>query len=78
MVSFGAVMAIRRLNIGSVVPAGTGGTQVTETYSLSEAIGYALSQVAYIFGCNAGPEHLDGTQLKMPADRGVLQRRLDG
>lgn len=60
LVSFGAVMAIRRLTIGSVVPAGTGGTQVTDTFSLSEAIGYALSQVAYIFGCNAGPEHLNG------------------
>ena len=60
LLSFGAVMGIRRMTIGTVIPAGTGGTQVTDTFSVSEAIGYALSQAAYIFGCNAGPEHLNG------------------
>ncbi len=60
LLTFGAVMGIRRMTIGTVIPAGTGGTQVTDTFSVSEAIGYALSQAAYIFGCNAGPEHLNG------------------
>lgn len=57
---FGLIMLIRRLCIGSAVPAGTGGTEVTETFRLSEAIGFALSQVLYLFGINAGPEHLCG------------------
>ncbi len=60
LISFGAVMAIRAAAIGSVLPAGTGGTEVADTFSMREAISYALSQVAYIFGINAGPEHLNG------------------
>ncbi len=57
---FLVVMGIRQAAIGTVVPAGTGGTEVTDTFSLGEAFFYALSQVAYIFGFNAGPEHLNG------------------
>lgn len=60
VLSFGAVMGIRRLTIGSVLPAGTGGTQVADTFSVKEAVRYALCQVGYVFGCNAGPEHLNG------------------
>ncbi|MDO4266600.1 MAG: hypothetical protein Q4C63_09105 [Eubacteriales bacterium] len=54
------IFLIRRLCIGSAIPAGTGGTEVTDTFSLSEALSYAVSQVLYIFGVNAGPEHLCG------------------
>lgn len=57
---FALIMGIRALAIGTVLPAGTGGTEVADTFSFGEAIRYALSQVAYIFGCNAGPEHLNG------------------
>ncbi len=60
LISFGVVMAIRAAAIGSVLPAGTGGTEVADTFSMKEAVGYAVSQVAYIFGINAGPEHLNG------------------
>ncbi len=54
------VQAIRLATIGTLSPAGTGGTQVADTFSLKEAIRHALSQVAYVFGVNAGPQHLNG------------------
>ncbi len=58
--SFGLVQLIRAFTIGTVLPAGTGGTQVAETLNIPQAIGFAFSQAAYIFGINAGPEHLNG------------------
>lgn len=58
--SFVLVQLIRAFTIGSVLPAGTGGTQVADTFSLTDTISYALSQAAYVFGINAGPEHLNG------------------
>lgn len=58
--AFGLVQVIRAMTIGSVLPAGTGGTQVAETFHVSQAIRFALSQAAYLFGINAGPEHLNG------------------
>ena len=59
-VVFVLIFVIRSLCIGSAIPAGTGGTEVTDTFHISEAISYAISQVLYIFGVNAGPEHLCG------------------
>lgn len=58
--SFLLVQVIRAVTIGSVLPAGTGGTQVVDTFRVKEALGYALSQIAYVFGMNMGPEHLNG------------------
>lgn len=60
VLTFGLVQAIRLATIGGLMPAGTGGTQVSDTFSLSQAISFAFSQVAYVFGINAGPEHLNG------------------
>lgn len=57
---FVLVQLIRLITIGGLSPAGTGGTQVTETFSITQSIRHALSQVAYMFGINAGPEHLSG------------------
>lgn len=57
---FGAVQVIRFLTIGSVSPAGTAGTTVADTFRLTEALRYAVSQVLYIFGVNAGPAFLNG------------------
>ena len=54
------IVLIRTLCIGTALPAGTGGTEVTDTFSLQQAISFALSQVLYLFGVNAGPEHLNG------------------
>lgn len=61
---FGAVQGIRLLTIGRLMPAGTGHTQVAETFSFGTAVKYALSQVAYIFGFNAGPQHLNGQNFR--------------
>lgn len=57
---FLAVQAIRFFTIGSLAPAGTGGTQVADTFSVAGAIQYALCQAAYVFGVNAGPQYLNG------------------
>lgn len=59
-VLFAVIFVIRTLCIGSAIPAGTGGTEVTDTFNLREALSFAVSQVLYIFGVNAGPEHLNG------------------
>ncbi|MGN0372392.1 MAG: hypothetical protein ACI4F3_06205 [Enterocloster sp.] len=58
--SFLLVQLIRLIFIGTVLPAGTGRTQVVETFQLKNAVCYALDQAAYLFGINAGPEHLNG------------------
>ncbi len=57
---FFVIFVIRKLAIGSAIPAGTGGTEVTDTFNVLEALKFAVSQVFYIFGVNAGPEHLNG------------------
>ena len=64
LAGFGVVQAIRYLTIGGLLPAGTGGTNVKDTISLQSTIHYALSQVAYLFGINAGPEHLNGQNFR--------------
>ncbi|WP_024345694.1 hypothetical protein [Lacrimispora indolis] len=58
--AFLAVQAIRFLTIGSISPAGTGGTDVADTFHISDTFRYAVSQVFYLFGINAGPDHLNG------------------
>ena len=60
--AFAAVMLLRFLTTGTIIPAGTGGTEVTDTFSLQEALGYAVDNVLYVFGVNAGPIHLDGVE----------------
>ena len=57
---FVIIFLIRKLCIGTAIPAGTGGSQVTETFTVRQAILYALQQVQYIFGMNVGPAYLSG------------------
>lgn len=61
---FVLVQVVRFLTIGTIAPAGTGGTEVTETLSVGSIIHFAFSQIAYIFGINAGPEHLNGQNFR--------------
>ena len=49
-VFFGTRMVVA----GEAIPVGTAGTKVQDTFSLAEALGFAFSQVVYIFGINAG------------------------
>lgn len=58
--SFVLVQMIRLMTIGGLSPAGTGGTNVADEFSVGTTIRYAFSQILYLFGINAGPEHLNG------------------
>ncbi len=57
---FGFVQLMRLISIGTISPAGTGGTDVVETMSVKSVLGFVVSQLGYLFGINAGPEHLNG------------------
>lgn len=57
---FFLIQGIRLITIGGLSPAGTGGTDVADTWSVGTVIRHGISQVAYLFGINAGPEHLNG------------------
>ncbi len=61
---FVLIQLIRLAAIGTVLPAGTGRTQVTDTFNIADAMRYALSQVAYLFGINAGPDYLNGQNFR--------------
>lgn len=52
------ILLIRFLTIGTLSPAGTGGTDVADTFELSEAVGHAWTQAAFVFGRNSGPDYL--------------------
>ena len=52
--------AIRKFAIGSFIPKGTGGTEVTESFKLTDALQNAFAEVYYIFGFQKGPEYLNG------------------
>lgn len=45
---------VRMVVAGDAIPVGTAGTKVQDTFSLAQALGFAFTQVAYIFGVNAG------------------------
>lgn len=60
LVTFLAVMGLRVLMIGTLSPAGTGGTQVADTFTKRGALMNLLSELLYCMGVNAGPEHLNG------------------
>lgn len=62
---------IRLLATGKVMPAGTGGTYVEETFNLLVCIRYCFSQVAGIFGINVGPEYLYGIDFQNLMDQNV-------
>lgn len=64
IVTFLLVQLIRKVTIGGLAPAGTGGTDVMDTFSMGTAIRYAFSQVAYLLGINAGPAYLNGENFR--------------
>lgn len=49
-----AFFGSRMVVAGDAIPVGTAGTKVQDTFSLAQALGFAFTQVAYIFGVNAG------------------------
>ena len=54
------VQLIRLAAIGTLSPAGTGGTDVADTLDLMQAVTYAIHQVLYLLGINMGEGHLSG------------------
>jgi len=59
------IVIIRMFTIGKAMPAGTGGTEVTDTFGLMQTINFCKDQIKYIFGINAGPEYLNGLPWEM-------------
>ncbi|MDR1765647.1 MAG: hypothetical protein LBR77_06105 [Lachnospiraceae bacterium] len=57
---FGLALAIRMAAIGTLSPAGVGGTDVADTFTLAQAWGFAWAQVGYILGFQPGPTYLNG------------------
>lgn len=51
---------VRVLVAGQAMPAGTAGTDVTDTFSIGQAFMYAIQQVQYVFGVNVGESYLNG------------------
>ncbi len=60
IIVLGLIIAIRTFAIGKAIPAGTGGTEVTETFSMAQTVRFCFDQLLYILGVNAGPEYLCG------------------
>lgn len=54
------IQVIRLATIGTLSPAGTGGTDVADTFHFMDAVGHAWEQVGYVFGRNMGPDYLCG------------------
>lgn len=52
------IQGIRLAAIGTLSPAGTGGTDVEDTFQMADAIAHGWEQVAFVFGRNSGPEYL--------------------
>ena len=63
-VGFALIQLLRFIFIGTISPPGTGGTDVVDTLSVNSVLHFVLSQIAYIFGINAGPEHLNGQNFR--------------
>ena len=55
---FVLVQNIRLQTIGTLSPAGTGGTDVEDTFVMEEAMENAWAQVDFVFGKNSGPDYL--------------------
>ena len=79
LIELAVIIALRCFAIGHAMPAGTGGTEVSDTFSIKEALKFCIEQVLYIFGINAGPEYLNGIpweftprHIKMLTAAGIL------
>ena len=57
-VVFILIQVIRLNTIGTLSPAGTGGTDVEDTFVMEEAMENAWAQVDFVFGKNSGPDYL--------------------
>lgn len=58
--AFGLVQLTRLAVMGTVSPAGAGGTSVTGAFNLARSVKFAVCQVLYLFGINLGEPGLCG------------------
>lgn len=56
------IALVRYIALGKIIPAGTGGTSVEETFNFTETIKNCFKELLLIFGINVGPEHLVGIE----------------
>lgn len=56
------VVVSRYLITGTLLPAGTGGTKVEETFTVAGFIASVKCEIKYLLGFNAGPEYLCGIE----------------
>ena len=57
---FAGMVVLRAILFGNRLFDGTGGTDIKQTFSLMQAFAFAVNQVAYLFGWNAGEKYLNG------------------
>lgn len=55
---FAMILLLRFLFIGELAPAGTGGTEVADTFTMESAMANAWAQVGFVFGYGSGPDYL--------------------
>lgn len=60
VVSFSFIQITRYLVIGTLLPAGTGGTNVNETFTFKSFFKNLYKELAYLFGFNLEDEYLNG------------------
>lgn len=58
------IFTIRIFATHKLIPSGTGGTEVLETFSIGQAFIFAINQVLFIFGINIGPDFLVGLPIE--------------
>ena len=57
-----AVITARYIFTGSILPAGTGGTDVADTFTIKSFFLNCKEEIMYLLGFNAGPEYLCGIE----------------
>lgn len=66
--AFAFILAMRLYFLGSLSPAGTGGTEVAETFTIGGFFDAVVAECKYLVGFNAGPEYLCGIEWGMVSD----------
>ena len=67
VLSFSFVLGVRYFFLRSFMPAGTGGTNLADTFTLKECIKSVGMEILYLLGINTGPEHLCGIPFSQSA-----------
>ena len=71
MIDVAVIVMLRQISTGRIMPSGTGGTLVEETFTIGSFFMQSISQVLTIFGMNDGPEHLYGIDFNDILDKNI-------